>query len=80
MVYDHYSHRIPNPPPPPFISQPPLIVDPVELRRLLDRFQEALELAKRLDALLDQPDCVDPEKATLEERVARLEELLAAEG
>jgi hypothetical protein len=44
-----------------------------DLRTLIDEFRRALEAAKTVDLLTGQPDCVDPEKAKLEERVARLE-------
>lgn len=44
-----------------------------ELKTLIKEFKEALEHAKKLDILLKQPDCVDPEKAKLFERVKELE-------
>lgn len=44
-----------------------------DLRMLIDEFRRALEAARTVDRLTGQPDCVDPEKAKLEERVARLE-------
>ena len=48
-----------------------------ELRKLIAEFREAVEKAKRLDVLTGQPDCVDPNKAKLEDRVTALEELLS---
>lgn len=47
-----------------------------ELRKLIAEFKEALEAAKKVDALTAQPDCEDPEKAKLVERVAELERRL----
>lgn len=42
----------------------------IELRLLIDRFERAVAAAKVVDELTGQPDCVDPEKAKLEDRVA----------
>lgn len=58
--------------------QPQPIIDPVQLKELLDSFHKALEAAKIFDRLTGQPDCEDPEKAKLEERVAELERRLDA--
>lgn len=44
-----------------------------ELRKLIEDYRKALEAAKVVDRLTGQPDCVDPEKAVLEKRVAELE-------
>jgi hypothetical protein len=49
------------------------IPDLVELQRLIDEFRRALEAAKVVDRLTGQLDCVDPDKAQLEDRVNRLE-------
>jgi len=48
------------------------------LRALIADFRAAVEAAKAVDRLTAQPDCVDPEKAKLEERVAELEKRLSA--
>jgi hypothetical protein len=45
---------------------------------LIKDFHKALAAAKIVDELTDQPDCHDPEKAILEDRVAKLEGELAA--
>ena len=45
-----------------------------ELYELLGSFRQAVEAAETFDRLTGQPDCVDPEKATLEDRVAALEQ------
>lgn len=55
-------------------------VDLSELRKLIDEFKEAMKAAKTVDRLTGQPDCVDPEKAKLQERVAELEKKLADIG
>lgn len=49
-----------------------------ELAELVAAFRQAVEAARTFDRLTGQPDCVDPEKAKLEERVAGLEAKLAA--
>jgi hypothetical protein len=48
-----------------------------ELRQLIREFREAVAAAKTVDRLTGQPDCADPDKAKLEERVAALEKELA---
>src|SRR5690242_16295965 len=40
-----------------------------ELRALIREFREAVAAAKTVDVLTKQPDCEDPEKAKLLERV-----------
>lgn len=82
MVYDHYGSKIPIPkiPSTGAYSIPPVPVLPAdvaaELRQLIAEFREAVAAAKVVDRLTDQPDCEDPAKASLEDRVARLERLL----
>jgi hypothetical protein len=51
-----------------------------ELRKLIAEFREAVKLAKKLDEVTKQPDCEDPAKAQLEDRVAALEKRLDAIG
>lgn len=51
-----------------------------ELRKLIADFREAMAAAKRVDELTAQPDCVDPKKATLVDRVADLERRLDSIG
>lgn len=82
MVYDHFQDRFPKTITNPatsitFAPQPAPAVDIEELRQLIKDFREAVEAAKKVDALTNQPDCVDPEKAKLEERVAALEKQIA---
>lgn len=48
--------------------------------KLVREFREAIQAAKRVDDLTGQPDCVDPEKAKLTERVAELERKIAEMG
>lgn len=47
-----------------------------DLRKLISEFKEAMAAAKKVDILTGQPDCLDPAKAGLEERVAKLEAVL----
>lgn len=91
MVYDHYAFRFPQEWTPPPVANPtwpaPTILpvplpdasspDAEELRELIRDFREAVKAAKTVDRLTQQPDCEDPEKAKLEERVAALERDLA---
>jgi uncharacterized small protein (DUF1192 family) len=58
---------------PPQPEPPKITVDPVWLAQLLKDFREAVDAAKKVDALTGQPDCEDPEKAKLEARVSALE-------
>ncbi len=66
-----------NPPPQINIQQQP-IVDPKELRELIDSFHKALEAAREFDRLTGQPDCEDEEKIKLVDRVTDLERRLDA--
>jgi hypothetical protein len=61
----------------PFIPSPKRYT-PDDLRELLDAFHKALEAAEKYDEITGQPDCEDAEKAKLLDRVAELEERLAA--
>lgn len=78
MVFDHYQEpfkqwtgtNLPD-----FLK--PTSPEVLELRQLIAEFREALKAAKTVDKLTGQPDCEDPKKATLEERVAALERALA---
>ena len=77
MVIDHFDQRIPGGWTwPPRLSEP--AIDLAELRRLINEFREAVDAAKTVDRLTGQPDCVDPEKAKLQERVERLEKVVDA--
>lgn len=87
MIMDTYRPHIPDPrrwPPTypgpitiPVPSQPPVApVTPEKLRELIESFRQAVKAAETFDRLTGQPDCVDPEKAKLEERVAELEKRL----
>lgn len=92
MVSDHYSPLIPFPTWPGEYSPTPITVTtgkgsmPVvisqeevdRLRALIKDFKEAMEAAAKVDRLTGQPDCVDPEKKKLTERVAALELQLEA--
>jgi hypothetical protein len=81
-VSDHYWDRFRPflPEPQPFDWSrwnPQPSVDLGELARLIQDFKEAMAAAKTVDRLTKQPDCVDPEKAKLLDRVAELERRLA---
>jgi hypothetical protein len=89
MVFDHFEKQFPTWPnvPNPMPSPPPPQVDlsglfsvtrerEEELRKLIKEFREAVEAAKKVDVLTKQPDCEDPEKAKLVDRVAELERRL----
>jgi hypothetical protein len=71
LVTMHYESSIPEPTV--FRSQE---TDTNELSRKIKDFWEALGAARRLDVLMDQPDCEAPEKALLEDRVRRIEQML----
>lgn len=51
-------------------------LDPQQLQELIDAFREAVQAAAAFDRITGQPDCVDPEKAKLEDRVEELEDQL----
>lgn len=46
------------------------------LRRLLEDFRKAEEAAKLVDKLTNQPDCEDPQKVLLLDKVEKLEKLV----
>lgn len=84
MIHDYYEPKIPDwdkilPYIPPIDTGTPTTTSHewaravADLRTLIDEFRRALEAARTVDRLTGQPDCVDPEKAKPEERVARLE-------
>lgn len=90
MVLDHYSKLIPDYIVPlPFTSTITTdtftlgnfqIISQTEidaLKKLIAEFKEALEAAKTVDRLTNQPDCEDPEKKKLEDRVTILEQKIA---
>jgi hypothetical protein len=72
---------IPPAPAVPTINFPAITLTREDIDRLaalLAEFKEAVAAATKLDALLKQADCVDPEKAKLQETVARLERVVDA--
>lgn len=91
MVMDDYARRFepfeipvmpnpnslsPSPAPLSFVLLPASQIE--ELKALIAEFKEAVAAAKTVDRLTRQPDCPDPEKAKLEQRVAELEKQLEA--
>lgn len=85
MVHDHFKPMIPSPQPwtpSPLVTPPSPVpwvpmIDEATLRKILADFAEAQKAATVVDKLTGQPDCLDPEKATLIERVRELERRLA---
>ncbi len=80
MIIDHYSPQFTKwiiPGPYEYVPSLP-IQDPDALKRLIDQFTAAQEAAKLVDTTLGTPDCEDPEKARLLDRIAELEEILAS--
>lgn len=73
MIMDHWEPLIPHIEP----YQP--IGDPDALRRQLEEFRKAQEAAVTIDTLTGKPDCEDPTKAKLVERVEALEKRLRVE-
>lgn len=57
----------------PFVTP---IKNPIDLQDLINRFKTGAEAAKVVDAALGAPDCEDPEKLKLLDRVAELEKAL----
>ena len=50
------------------------------LKELIESLRLAMKAAEKLDRITGQPDCVDPEKATLLDRVEELERRLQVPG
>lgn len=91
MVYDHFKHefddwsglRTETIVSTPTINLTPSFVvisqeEIASIRSLIQEFREAVTAAKVVDKLTNQPDCEDPEKKKLEDRVAELESRLTA--
>lgn len=91
-VFDHYGPRfdpwnktpVPLVPLSPIEQQHPIDLsafgikgDLEELKKLIKEFKEASEHAKKLDILMHKPDCEDPDKAKLLDRIAVLEKAIA---
>lgn len=81
MVYDNFDKKFPFTETSPWPSFPitPVKTDPKPEQdwiKLLKDFADAKKAAETVDKLTGQPDCVDPEKAKLEERVKELEEII----
>lgn len=76
----HASPAFSWPPPQPVDASTveALRAEVANLVKVVADFKSAVEAARKVDALTAQPDCVDPEKAKLEARVAELERRLDA--
>jgi hypothetical protein len=76
-----WTPTVTTPPPPQIVNIQQLPFKEIEdLKSLIKEFKEALEAAKVVDKLTKQPDCEDPEKAKLVERVNALERLLGVQA
>lgn len=86
MVYDHFGRypwdlapnvppRIPGPFEVPYPNIKP--TDPKEWQDLIEMFNEAKRAAEKVDTLTGQPDCEDPDKAKLLDRINALEKRLS---
>lgn len=81
MVYDHYRDQFPGWPSQGGIGigsipAPQSPIDLTAMAKLITEFNAAVSAARQLDVLMKKPDCEDPEKAKLSERVAALEALV----
>lgn len=76
MVYDHFKPLFP--PPPPGYDYPvwPPPYSPAQTQKNINDFRKAIEAARVVDKLTGKPDCADPEKAKLEERIVALEAIV----
>jgi len=75
MVYDSFKPRFDQVAP---VFYP--VVDPNAVHLLIEEFRKSLAEARKKDAEEGAPDCFDPEKAKLSDRVAELERRLAEMG
>jgi hypothetical protein len=81
-VMDDFSQWVPkvSPVAPPVVVpfwEPQPTADLEEMSKLLEALRAAADDAKKKDAESGAPDCTDPEKAKLMERVAELERIIA---
>ncbi len=79
-VMDSWSDRIPTiekwVPLPYKPYSPSKTIDEINWKEIVEAFKEEAKKAKDQDIAEGNPDCADPEKAKLEERVRELETLL----
>lgn len=82
-IHDGFRPVFPPPNQWPYVPAAPPADAPTDLveqiekmRKVIDLYRRALEIAEEADELTDQPDCEDPEKGTLVERVNDLERRL----
>lgn len=87
MVYDWWNRKVPepfmpwqpvlqpntNPLPQIWITPQGDYITLEQAKQLIKDFWDSVEAAKVVDKLTNQPDCEDPEKAKLEQRVKQLE-------
>lgn len=80
MVMDYYEPQFPWTVTAPSPRWSPIHIEEApaaDWLKLIGDLKKASAAAAIVDAMTNQPDCVDPEKQKLEERVAELEKLLA---
>ena len=75
-VHDSYQKAIPSQDSWPLNPSAPRTLTDAEIRRVIDAYRKSLELAQTVDEITNQPDCEDPEKAKLLERVEAIEKSL----
>ena len=81
-VMDTWTDKIPTiipwevPNIPTTIMPTPSKSEIIEIRKFIETFKAEVEKAKEQDIKENNPDCADPEKAKLEDRVRELEALL----
>lgn len=79
-TFDSWRDRIPDIQPwevKPFTPYvPSKTTDSFDWKKLFDDFRKGVEAARKQDVAEGNPDCADPDKAKLEERVRELEALL----
>ncbi len=92
MIHDYFDPLFPKfipPYVPPQTGQLTFVIPPMpgtiisaeeiaSIKKLISDFREAMEAAKTVDRLTEQPDCVDPEKAKLQDRVIELEKRISS--
>jgi hypothetical protein len=72
-VHQGYDQVIPQRHHWPLNPVAPKTISEEDIRRILDAYRESLDLARQVDEIAERPDCEDPVKAELLDRVAEIE-------